>query len=81
MDLFKNLLFYRRKNNYENVIFMFYVITFACATSCSIGNTYVFVVDVDITRVLAIVDVGGVIIMISHKKNSKKSLILGFQSA
>jgi len=59
---------------------MFYIITFACVAACSIGNTYV-VVDVDITRVLAIVDVGGVIIMISHQKNSKKSLILGFQSA
>jgi hypothetical protein len=38
----------------------------------------VVVVDVDITRVLTIVEVGGVIIMISQKKNFQKKSYLRF---
>ncbi len=36
------------------------------------------VVDVDITRVLTIVEVGGIIIMISHKINFEKKSYLRF---
>jgi hypothetical protein len=42
------------------------VIAFASVIACSIGNTYVVVVDVDTTRMLATIDVGGAIIMISQ---------------
>jgi hypothetical protein len=56
----------------------FNITTFACAAACSIGDTYVVIVDVDITRVFAIVDVGGVIIMVSDKKKFQEKSYLRF---
>ncbi len=82
MDLFKTSSFIEEERMMKMWSLSFFnVTTFACATTCSIGNTYVVIVDVNNTRVFATIDVGGAIIMISHNFFSKKSFILSFQSA
>jgi len=52
--------------------------TFAHVVACLVRDTYVVVVDVDVARMLAIIDVGGAIIMISHSFFFKKNSYLSF---
>jgi hypothetical protein len=49
--------------------------TFAHVVACLVRDTYVVVVDVDVARMLVIIDVGGAIIMISHSFSQKNSYL------